>query len=348
MEKRETNIDILRCLCIFAVVFIHTTANFMVDNYPSVDSKIIMILSIFTSCAVPLFYMLSGAFLIKDKNTDIKKVLRKTLHIYLQLILWTIIYQLMFKFIQHQDIDFVNVIIKSFTISQVGHLWFMYPLLGLYVLLPLITKLYVNLNDKQKRYLILILCIIPTIISTIKIKYNDIISLPYFSVGFPEIGLFVLGKYLYDKKEICNKKTFILSLLLIIVGFFLVKYISNFYIDSQGISHSKPYFDYNKLPNLMMIVGIFIIMINAKSVSAKLPIKLKKIINYIGANTLGIYFIHMIYIYLFPTIKIGKIYLTSNSGNFWNMLLGSLFYFAVSILSVLILNHIPILKKLVK
>lgn len=348
MKKRKINVDLLRCLCIIAVVFIHTTANSMVINYPSMDSKIILLISIITSCAVPLFYMLSGAFLINEKNTDIKKSLKKTSYLYLQVILWTIIYQLIFKFIQHQNINIVNIIIKSFTSSQVGHLWFMYPLMGLYILLPFISRIYIKLTENEKKYLIVILCIIPTVISTLNIKYNDLFTIPFFSVGFPEIGLFILGKYLFEKKELKNKKAMILSLFIIIIGFYLIKLVSNFYITNQGISYSKPYFDYNKLPNLLMIIGIFIAMMNLENACIKIPNILKKVIEYIGSNTLGIYFIHMIYIYLFPTIKIGKIYLTSNLGNLFNMILGCLFYFIISILSVLIINKIPILKKLVK
>lgn len=348
MKKRKVNIDLLRTICIFSVIFIHVTANFMVENYPSQDSRIILIISIFTSCAVPLFYMLSGAFLINEKNTNIKKTVKKAGYMYLQIILWTIIYQIIFKYIQHQDINLIKTIIKSFTSSQVGHFWFMYPLIGIYILLPFISRIYLGLNENEKKYLILLLCIIPTIISTFTIKYNELFTLPYFSVGFPEIGIFILGKYLFDKEELRNKKALIISLIFIAIGFCLIKLVSDFYINNQGINYSKPYFDYNKLPNLIMIIGIFITMLNIEGFCKKIPISCQKWIEWIGSNTLGIYLIHMIFIYIFPTIKIGNIYMTSNSGHLYNMLLGCVFYFVISILGVLIISRIPFLNRMIK
>lgn len=349
MKKREINIDILRSLCIIAVLFIHTTATYMVNEYPSTSSKIILLIGILTSCAVPIFYMLSGAFLINKKNTDVGIVVKKVIKILLQTLIWTLIYQLVFKFILKSDINIIEIMIKSLTSSQVGHLWFMYPLIGIYILLPFISKLYLSLNIKEKKILLLLVCIIPTIVQTIKIKYDSLFNIPYFGIGFPEIGMFILGKYLYENKEqFKNKKCLFLSLALIIVNFILIVLMAYYFIDMNGISHQKPYYDYNKLPNLIMFISIFILFLNLETINKKVPNKISECISWIGKNTLGIYFIHMIFIYIFPTIKIGNLYFTSNSGNIKNMLLGMTLYFILSVVSVYILKKIPLIRKLVE
>lgn len=348
MKKREINIDILRSLCIIAVLFIHTTASYMVNDYPSMSSKIILFIGILTSCAVPLFYMLSGAFLINEKNESIKTVWKKVIKMLLQVVMWTLIYQLVFKFILKSEVNIAEVMIKSFTSSQVGHLWFMYPLIGIYILLPFISKLYLSLSTKEKRILVLLVCVIPTIIQTIKIKYDSLFAMPYFGIGFPEIGMFILGKYLYENKEnYINKKHLLLSLLLIVVSFVLIVIMAYYFINMNGISNSKPYYDYNKLPNLLMLISVFILFLNFEVINKLVPHKIGNCISWIGKNTLGIYFIHMIFIYIFPTIKIGNLYFTSNSGDIKNMLLGMILYFILSVISVYILKKIPLIRKLV-
>lgn len=349
MAKRNISIDLLRTLCIIAVIFIHTTTNAMVKTYPSSDSKILLGISIITSCAVPLFYMLSGAFSVNEKNSDYKTSLKKALKIIIQVVIWTLIYQLMFKYYFGQDVDIIKAGIKSLTSSQVTHLWFMYPLIGLYILLPFISRIYLNMTRKEKRLLIIILLIIPITISTLNIKYSELFAIPYFAIGFPELGLFILGKYLMEyKKDFTNKNGKIASIIAIISGYILIVLVMKYYIDNFGISDYKPYFDYNKIPNILLISGIFILFLNLEKPLMKLPTKIEKIISFIGSNTLGVYFIHMIFLYLFPTIKICNFYITSNTGKITNMLLGVIFYFITSIISVAILRKIPIIKKLVK
>lgn len=213
----------------------------MVNEYPSTSSKVILLIGVLTSCAVPIFYMLSGAFLINEKNTNIGTVAKKVIKILLQVIIWTLIYQLMFKFILKKDINIIEIMIKSLTKSQVGHLWFMYPLIGIYILLPFISKLYLSLNIKEKRILLLLVCVVPTIIQTIKIKYDSLFNIPYFGIGFPEIGIFILGKYLYENKEkFKDKKHLLLSLLLITVNFILIVLMEYYFINIDGISHQNP------------------------------------------------------------------------------------------------------------
>lgn len=350
MKKRNISIDLLRTLCIIAVIFIHTTTNIMVKTYPNMQSKVLLAISIITSCAVPLFYMISGAFSINEKNIEFSISLKKAAKTMAQVIIWTIIYQLMFKYYFSHDVDLIKVGIKSLTSSQVSHLWFMYPLIGLYILLPIVSKMYLNMTKRDKKLSIIFLLIVPITISTLNIKYNDLFTMPFFCIGFPELGLFLLGKYLMEyKQDFTNKNGKIASIIAIIGGYVLIAFVMKYYLENFGISDYKPYFDYNKIPNVLLITGIFILFLNFERTLKKIPSAIAKTINYIGSNTLGIYFVHMIFLHLFPTIKIGGFYITNNTGGgLSSMFLGVIFYFSMSILSVAILQKIPIIKKLVK
>ena len=346
-KERLIFADILRTLAIIMVVFIHSTANYFFECYGSSEFKILLVLSAITSSAVPLFYMLSGAFMIREDEINYKKTIINTLKLMMQTVFWTLIYYLLFKYILNWDVDILKSVIKSVFSSQVTHLWFIYPLLGLYILSPIISLLYKNLTEKGKIYILIFLFLCPIICATLNIWF-DFVSIPYFAVGFPELGLFIFGKYLLDKKEIIMKKKYtLISILGIIMGILLIVLLAYYYININGIGTSKPYFDYNKVPNVLLTVSIFTFFLSLNKKLTKMPNKIKKFFTIIGANTRGIYFTHMITIFLYPTIKIFNLYFTANQGSLMNMILGTILYFIVATILTLVVKYIPIVKKLI-
>ena len=88
MEKNEREIfaDFIRVIAILFVLIIHTTSNFYVESYNTKSFPIILVISSITSCAVPLFYMLSGVFLINEKNKNYKTFYKKPLKLLFQTI----------------------------------------------------------------------------------------------------------------------------------------------------------------------------------------------------------------------------------------------------------------------
>ena len=347
-NNREMYADYIRFFAIIFVLIIHTTANYYVESYGSKGFLPILIISSLTSSAVPLFYMLSGTFLINEKNTKIKYFYKKILKLFIQIIFWTLVYLLVCKYFLNWDINLYQSIIKSFTSEQVGHLWYIYSLLALYILTPFISKVYFNSDETEKKYLLLFLFIIPAILCTIQSKFWNLISIPKFAIIFPELGLFIFGKYLYDHKDtIQNKKYTFLSFVSIIIGILLIVFYAKYFISSQGISNSKPYFDANKIPNIVLVSSLYIFFLSINKKLYNTPNCIKNIISLVAKNTGGIYFIHMLYIYAFPCIKIFGISFTQNQGCLLNMLLGSMLYFIMSLVSVLIIKKIPVLNKTV-
>ena len=86
-------------------------------------------------------------------------------------------------------------------------------------------------------------------------------------------------------------------------------------------------------------------MISINKYLEKIPQKIKKFISLVAVNTGGIYFIHMIFLYLLPDINIFGIHFTANNGNLINMLLGSGLYFTLTLIVVLIIRKTPYLNK---
>lgn len=347
-NKREIYADLIRTISIIFVLIIHTTCNYFVTSYGNKSFTYMLIISSLTAAAVPLFYAISGTFLINKKNIDYKKFYKKVVKIFLQTIFWTFIYLLIYKFVLNQNVNITKTMVKSIFSSQVVHLWFMYPLIALYIFTPFISRLYYAISDSEKRVLLLITLIIPAVLSTIQMKFWDIISIPKFAIIFPELGLFILGKYIYDNKEkLFSKKVKVLSFISAIISLLLVIGLSWLYIKHQGISNSKPYFDASKITILMLVASIYIFILSINDNLNKLPKNINQLICSIGKCTGGIYFIHMVFVEVFPDISIFGFHIGQNIYGISNMILGAFFYFIVSYIVVLLIKKIPILKRVV-
>ena len=138
--------DLLRILASFLVVVIHTCSGlFPID---AVGTELFWASDLFNSCsriAVPLFVMLSGAFLLDPARPFQTRAFFKAnvLHIAASYLFWASLYAILDMRVHANGFSpFKTVIIFISTVlSGFGHLWFMPLLLGLYLLVPLLRKI---------------------------------------------------------------------------------------------------------------------------------------------------------------------------------------------------------------
>ena len=137
--KRNINLDLLAIVASFLVVFLHQAAQIAETNI------IIYIYRIIAECAVPLFVMKSGALLLsKKKNVDYRYIGRAALRIVAIIVLWGLFYHS----ISNMLIDGVSwLAVKKAIISVITaettynyQFWYLYMLLGLYAVTPVIRK----------------------------------------------------------------------------------------------------------------------------------------------------------------------------------------------------------------
>ena len=136
-QSRELWGDVLRIVCCFVIILLHNTCN-VFDKFRDGQTQILLV-NTFTAFAVPCFYMISGAYLLR-KPQDISATLKKRVpKIVIPTLFWGCIYLLMFG-----EVEIINFL-KLFFQNQESHLWFMYSLIGIYTLLQFISKLYNNI-----------------------------------------------------------------------------------------------------------------------------------------------------------------------------------------------------------
>ena len=254
--------------------------------------------------AVPIFFMISGAlFLGVKKYLDYNKHLKKTFHIAILTIVWAFIYNLISIIFIEKRICF-SIIVKVFIMSIKGssqycfHLWYLYYLVGVYLLYPYLRVVFEQMSFKQGLFLLLLggtySWILPTLIKIF--TNNDTLSsiwgggLSYCN-GF--ITYAILGYFLYEYQ--ISMKVYIISVICAIM--ILIGYI---YIGlAQNIKMYNIFINYNSMTTVILSSCIFII---SKKVSFNQKKLIHKILMLIAKYSLCIYLIHVMIIQILRKI----------------------------------------------
>lgn len=239
MKKRVKYCDALRIIAIISVIAIHVFASFR-DYYLPINKMYYVIISYMdsiTRMGVPIFFMITGAFMLSSKkeqsyNEYIKQRIPKLL---IPFIIFSLIYYLYEGIKNNSYMSFLDFIMTFLTSSGVKyHLWFMYVIIIIYFFIPFLGTMVRNLNRKNLKILILLIFIFGNLLYTINL-YSIKFEIPIFSgISLPDIikytNYLFVGYYLYNYKiDKKNKKVInILGiLLLIILPFADLLYINN-------------------------------------------------------------------------------------------------------------------------
>ena len=155
MKNRKLHIELIRIFAICMTIMVHVSNLYIVKfpNIKNVDFLISVIYNALARVCVPLFFMISGIFLIRGEY-DSKKYWRRIWKFVLILAVWSLIYYLRKHGFVLQNIgkDFIITLFEPKMTSS--HLWYMYALIGLYIALPFIQNMCRNMSREQENLFI--------------------------------------------------------------------------------------------------------------------------------------------------------------------------------------------------
>ena len=188
-KKREYAFDILRVVAMIMVITIHVS-NVYSRSFGVISNNAFLVSLVFNTISrisVPIFLMISGALLL-DREFNKEKYIKRLIKFIILIIVWDIVYLIWEYF--YLGITY-NKLYKLLFEPYRAHLWFLYTILLLYAIQPLLRMIMHKINSQMK----IALLVLWLLFSTLSI-INYYISV-YFTV-FSYIGFFVLGKQLYD------------------------------------------------------------------------------------------------------------------------------------------------------
>lgn len=230
-SKRVYYLDVLRIVAIFAMMLLHVASvNWYVLPVSSMDWQVLNIYDSMVRFCVPVMIMISGALFLDPNKPLTPQRLFKTnlLRLVTALAFWSFIYALAYHVWRFKgiNVDELGSLVKAFILGH-NHLWFLYTLIGLYLIVPFLRKIS---ESKTLMQYFLVLSFIFTfsanfilLFEVIQPEANSVISKLgiFFALGYS--GYFVLGSYLARFELTVNNRRLVyssgfLAVILTIVG----------------------------------------------------------------------------------------------------------------------------------
>ena len=349
-EKSEVNfhVDLIRTVAIFLVILLHSA----VEPHPIVtqmdQAEVIRwwTVTVYTTISepcVPLFVLVSGALLLQPSKIEplgvfFKKRLNR---IGLPFVFWGIVYFAWRQFVNGDNLDFGSIL-HGIETGPYYHFWFLYMILGLYLLTPFIRIIMAHTERNILRYGLILWFIGTAIVPLLGIFDSNILSVRFFLVvGWP--GYFVLGAYLLKSRI----KPIFLYLSLFIGSLWTM--VGTYYM-TLLVGGTDSLFFFNTLSANMIILSVAMFMLLKKVSHAQIHNRFPRfdwLIHKIGQNTLPIYLFHVIVLETFQKGLLGFTISVNTLTPAYEIPLLAIIALFVCLGIIMLLKKIPYLRRLI-
>lgn len=315
--------DLIRVICCFTVVLLHSTCGRLTD-FNVTDRAWIphLLINSFTAFAVPCFYMLSGAFMLQGIHSVREVLCRRIPKLLLPLLGWSVIYILLSGDVRPER--FINM----FFSEQASHLWFMYPILALYLLLPVLSKMYSVMSWKEKLYLLVLLLFVQSFLYDTSALTGLYVRQPHFAMFWPDLGLFILGGFLWEYR---GKAAYSRKLLPFLFGIgFSFTALGTYFLSTRvGEVNNALISEVGSSGLIIMASSVILFLSLAEDRLQMLSIRMKALIYRTAKTTFIIYMIHPLVMSLWNHRKYAWLPLYTNDGTILQLFVSAILYFAI-------------------
>lgn len=340
--KQQLNwINNLRIIALFAVIVLHTSSPLLggFGKVPKEQWLIADFYNALTRFAVPVFVMITGTLLL-GRDEDVFVFLKKRLsRVVVPFLFWSLIYIAYAYY--NEDIPYTGdawttakQVLHQLKFGASYHLWYVYMLIGMYMIIPILSKFIRNAAERDMKYFLMVWLVVMLLTQPYMMRYNPQIDTRYFA-GY--IGYLVLGYYLANKTFTAFKFTlwmtalFIISVVVITLG---THGLFNYY---HGISTLM--YEPLSWPVVILSSGMFLWVRFAK---VKAPAWLINARDFAGKYNYGIYLAHALLLTLLDAPELFGFSLSYKSFNpLLSIPLTALVCFLLSLLLVYAVNRLP-------
>lgn len=319
-------LDYIRVFASFIVIIMHVMINFINDF--QVPGHVFNSIVNFNMFANYLFFMLTGYSSMKyDKDISIKQAAILVIKRYIGLIFFAIPFSFIESFWKNKLV-FSSLMIKNAIIGGLlstntwDHLWFMYMLLAVYILMPFLIKIYKNKDNR------LLLAFTIFLFLLAAFKYKIWLRVPIKMLGrlpFSHIILCVtLGAFMY-RYNVLDR----IHLVFYVIIILLMTYI-----------WFKMYFVVSFIGGdfYLIIFSIFMFELFSKIFKRK-----SEVIFMLASHNYIIYLIHVFFLHMIT--KFAKINLYKPLGML-GLILTVIIVYVLSLCSAIVIEKIPYIGRL--
>ena len=308
LQPRNHGLDLLRVLACYMVLQVHAG-----EFYYIADGGLVAAgggpfwacwLNSLCRTAVPLFVMLSGFFLLPVRERTRDFFARRFVRVVVPFLVWCVLYAIYQFLTGRTDVAGALLGICRIPVNfgvEIGHLWFVYMLLGLYLFAPVVSPWIEKASRRaMEGYLALwavtlfipyVHLVFPELLG--ECYWNDTPMLYYFS-GF--LGYMVLAAYLrryFAEPRAWHKWG---GALLVVAGYFTTAWVFDGRLASQRlVADLELSWGFGTINVAAMSVGLFLLLKDVGLGAGRLT----GVVTDISKLSYGIYLIHIMLLNLF-------------------------------------------------
>lgn len=343
-DNRIIDFDVLRVLAILFVIVLHAAAtNWRRMDVNSYEWEMLSLFNGVSRWGVPVFVMISGSLFL-NRDIGIRVLYKKyILRLVVAFVVWSFGYAFLFHIVTgHSVARFLITFIKGYY-----HLWFLYMIVGLYMITPLLKR--IAADERMTRYFLVLALVfsilIPQFIGTIKVFYpgfgawiESVIDQAHLKMVLGYSFYYVLGFQLSRARP--GGRSLILICALGAVGFAATIACTMVVSQTQGWAIDI-FYDELSLNVALEAICVFCLV---RHICGKINFsdKSRRVIAALSKWSFGAYLVHVLIISL-----LGRLFGLGNLS--FNPLLSipaiSIITFIVSFAISALLNRIPIVNK---
>jgi len=338
-------VDLIRVVAVFQVILVHLSyVIFFKEELLSSNWVAANFYDSLSRMGVPLFFMVSG-YLLLGKREPLADFFRKRFwKVGIPTLFWSVAYLLWsveaYRNGTMSPLGIALSMLKAIYLGNVEiHLWFLYILIGIYLVVP-ILRVFVSAASRRDLTYFIILWFVAT----------PLFELAQRMLGFPTalvipvvtgyVGYFMLG-YLLAELQL-DRRGRILSIVGIILAVAVTFFGTNM-LSAQAGPIDAYFYSYFSPPTVLAtICGFFLL----KDLGQKLG-KVGGLVRTVSATSFGIYLIHIFVVELLRKGALGFRLYAWMGPSVYMIPLTALAVFFLSFVVVFVLRKIPVLKMLV-
>ena len=283
---RELWIDVLRAFACICVLLVHSPAVY--DGRIPGQFVLAPFNYVFMAWGVSIFFMISGALLFTKEQQLVPFFKKRFARILVPTILWSLIYLIFIPIYEHSDINlFHKLFLLPFT-PQYGLMWFMYALVGIYLITPMIST-WLSKATKNDVEIVLAAWGI-----TLFFPYFELFDVSINNAIMPNGSLYYfygfIGYYLKTYNPIHLKSLTYIVLVIVAFSFPFIVFFSN-WIPIKVLNSSQ------SISAALMSTIAFIFFQNIDYQKIENNKWFLKMIESFAACSFGIYLLHMVFLY---------------------------------------------------
>lgn len=340
-------INKLRILSIYMVVTAHVTIGLTMPLTPLTFNWWLGTAIFYACfCSIPVFVMISGALLLDPSREESPREFyrKRMIRVGVPLAVWSIVYLFVRAFIDQERLTAGRVFELILTADPYYHLWFLYMIVGLYLVTPVLRTFVRHATQRERVFVIVLMLILASAYGQAdNVLWQNQRSI--FTLFIPYIAFYLLGFELgrIDPRKMPPAKYIVLGVLLCVV--YLAAFAPLFVARHGGVGPGERFlFDFFTPPIVLPSIAIFWMARRRDALGAPATGFPKKAVEWVASTTLGIYALHPL---ILNRLQHALRNHTSEGGFLLGVLAVPLVTFALGYLITSILMNIPVLRRAV-